>query len=76
MGRNQKNCTLAHHLDQHTDFPIFFLLRAAPSAQGSSQARGRIGAVAVALHHSHSNAGSEMCETYTAAHGSAGSSTH
>ena len=28
-------------------------------AYGDSQARGQIGAVAAALHHSHSNAGSE-----------------
>jgi len=32
--------------------------RGAPSAFGSSQARGPIGAVAAGLHHSHSNAGS------------------
>ena len=28
---------------------------------GGSQARGQIGAVAAGLHHSHSNAGSELC---------------
>ena len=33
--------------------------RAAPAAYGGSQARGRIGAVAAGLHHSHSNVGSE-----------------
>ena len=38
-------------------FVFFFFLRAAPEAYGGSQARGRIGAVAVSLHHSHSNAG-------------------
>ena len=35
------------------------LFRAAPKAYGSSQARGRIGAIAACLRHSHSNAGSE-----------------
>ena len=42
-------------------FFFFFLLlfRAAPTAPGRSQARGRIGTVATGLHHSHSNMGSE-----------------
>ena len=40
-------------------FSFFFLLfRATPTAYGSSQARGRIGAVAAGLCHSHSNTGS------------------
>ena len=42
--------------------PIFFsflLFSVAPEAYGSSQARGRFGAIAAGLHHSHSNAGSE-----------------
>ena len=30
-------------------------------AHGGSQARGQIGATAAGLHHSHSNAGSELC---------------
>ena len=30
-------------------------------AYGGSQARGRIGAAAAGLHHSHSNLGSELC---------------
>ena len=30
-------------------------------ARGGSQARGLIGAIAVGLHHSHSNEGSEPC---------------
>ena len=38
---------------------VFCLFRAAPSAYGGSQARGPIGAVAIGLHHSHSNTGSE-----------------
>ena len=37
---------------------VFCLFRAVP-AYGGSQARGRIGAVATGLHHSHSNKGSE-----------------
>ena len=34
---------------------------ATPTANGGSQARGGIGAVAARLHHSHSNARSELC---------------
>ena len=41
-------------------FLVFFAFsRAAPSAYGGSQARGRIGALAAGLHQSHSNTGSE-----------------
>ena len=40
-------------------FLSFLLFRAAPSAYESSQARGRIGAVAARLRHNHSNTGSE-----------------
>ena len=39
----------------------FFVFKAEPEADGSSQARGRIGATAAGLHHSHSNARSELC---------------
>ena len=38
---------------------LFLLFRATPVAYGSSQARGRGGATAAGLHHSHSSAGSE-----------------
>ena len=38
---------------------FFFLFTAAPAAYGGSQARGRIGASAAGLPHSHGNAGSE-----------------
>ena len=38
---------------------LFSLFRAAPMAYGCSQARDQIGAVAVGLYHSHSNARSE-----------------
>ena len=34
---------------------IYLFIRAAPTAYGSSQARGKIGASAAGLHHSHSN---------------------
>ena len=36
-------------------FCLFGLFRAAPEAYGGSQARGRIGAVAASLQHSHSH---------------------
>ena len=39
---------------------VFCLFRAALTAYGGSQARGRIGAVAAGLRQSHSNAGSEL----------------
>ena len=38
---------------------LFAFSRAAPVAYGDSQARGRIGATAAGLRHSHSNTGSE-----------------
>ena len=38
---------------------LFAISWAAPAAYGGSQARGRIGAVAASLHHSHSHVGSE-----------------
>ena len=40
-------------------FFFFGLLRAAPAAYGSSQAKGHIRAEAAGLHHSHSNEGSK-----------------
>ena len=39
---------------------FFYLFRAAPTAQGGSQARSLIGAAAAGLHHSHSHARSEL----------------
>ena len=42
-------------------FFFFCLFRAAPSAYGSSQARGQIRAITASLHHSHSNARSDSC---------------
>ena len=38
----------------------FCLFRATPMAYGGSQARGQIRVVAASLHHSHSNAGSQL----------------
>ena len=43
-------------MDAVLAFNIYILFRAAPVAYGGSQARGPIRAVAVNLHHSHSNA--------------------
>ena len=42
-------------------FCLFFFFLAAPMAYGVSQARGRIGAIAASLRHSHFNVGSEPC---------------
>ena len=39
----------------------FFSLKASPVVYRGSQARGRIGATAASLHHSHSNTGSPAC---------------
>ena len=41
-------------------FFFFWLFRAAPMAYGDSWAGGQIGATALGLRHSHSNAGSEV----------------
>ena len=40
-------------------YQSFLLFRATPAAYGSSQARGRIGAIAAGLCHNHGNTGSE-----------------
>ena len=42
-------------------FIIFLLFRTTPTAYGSCQARGRIGAIAASLYHSHSNMESKPC---------------
>ena len=55
---------------------LFAISWATAAAYGDSQARGPIGAEATGLHHSHSNAKSEPCLTYTTAHGNAGSLIH
>ena len=41
-------------------FCLFAFSRAAPAAYGGSQARGLIRAIAIGLHQSHSNSGSEL----------------
>ena len=73
-----KNYTLFFFtLSLSVSLSLFFRFRAAPVAHGSSQARGRIGAVAASLHHSHSNAGSKLClRPAPTAHGNTGSLTH
>ena len=48
-----------HHLSPTLIKLNFFFFRAALAAYGSSQASGRILTVAVGLHHSHNNEGSE-----------------
>ena len=53
-------------------FSFFAFSRATLVAHGGSQTRGRIGAVAIGLRQSHSNARSKpMSATYTTAHGNA-----
>ena len=51
---------MAHRLPDSANntilFRFCFLIKVAPEAYGSSQAKGRIGAAAAGLHHSHSNA--------------------
>ena len=48
-------------LGDHPPAFYFLLFMAAPMAYGGSQARCQTGAAAAGLHHSHSNAGSELC---------------
>ena len=61
----EKHCNKLRGYLEHcfSFFPFFFFLvfRALPKAYGSSQARGRIGAVPASLHHSLSNARSKPC---------------
>ena len=58
-------------------FFFFCLFMAASTAYGSSQARGRIGAVTDGLPHSHRQRWIQvMSVTYTTANGNAGSLTH
>ena len=70
---------LWHNSEEFSFFFFFFcFFRAAPPvAYGGSQARGLIGALAIGLRHSHSNARSRAASaTYTTAHGNTGSRTH
>ena len=66
-NKPQENVELQHQFLFFFSFFLFFFFffffafsRAEPTAYGGSQARGPTGAVAAGLHHSHSNAGSEL----------------
>ena len=49
------------HAKKHLHgFTISFFLRATPAAFGGSQARGLVRGMTADVHHSHSNAGSEL----------------
>ena len=50
---------------QYSIFLFLLFFRATPAAYGGSQARGRIGATAASLHHSHSNTRSKPCLWFT-----------
>ena len=74
--RNQRLSTIisCSHI-KNIDF-FFNLFRAIPAAYGGSQARNRIGAVAVSLHHSQTRQIQASSATYTTAHGNTWSLTH
>ena len=55
-----RNDRLIHRRLQGFKVSEIFFFRATPVAYGSSQAMGGIRAAAAGLHHSHSNAGSEL----------------
>ena len=54
-------------------FIYLVFLGTAQMVHGGSQAKGRTGAAAASLHHSHSNARSAVSVTYTPAHSNVGS---
>ena len=58
---------LRDDLDHSLVFFLFLFLsfQATPMAHGRSQARGQIRGVVAGLHHSHSNARSELCQQPT-----------
>ena len=60
MHRDLPILQMTHFGILHSIQFFFFLFRAISMAQGGSQARGSIGAVADSLHHSHNNAGFEL----------------
>ena len=69
LASAQSPLSNSHHGCLHTHilfwgfgvfFVLFCLFRAAPTAYGSSQARGQIRAIVAGLCHSHSNARSEL----------------
>ena len=53
-------CQFLRYSKVTQSYILFLLFMAIPVAYGSSQARGQIGAAAASLHHSHSNARSEL----------------
>ena len=53
-------CTLEKNVYSTAFIIIILIFRATPASCGNSQARGRIGATASSLCHSHSNARSEL----------------
>ena len=58
-------------------FFFFCIFRAAPAVYGGSQAKGRTGAVAASLHHSHSNHRIQAASaTYATAHSNSRSLAH
>ena len=57
----RKYVLLLHEHDLPKAKLFFFFFRVAYKAHGGSQARGQIGATAAGLHHSHSDARSELC---------------
>ena len=59
MKKRNKNIILIFVLVGDFKAFFFFLFRAAPMAYGSSQVRGRIGAIAASPGHNHNNSGSE-----------------
>ena len=61
MTDTQEVLAFGYYPGPHFFVCLFLLFRAAPAAYGGSQAKGRIGAAAAGLRHSHSNARSEPC---------------
>ena len=56
----------SNHLFLSLFIYLFIYFRAPPMVYGNSQGRGRIGAIAAGLHHSHSHEGSEPTPQLTA----------
>ena len=73
IGNKERDMVLTFSFLSLSFFFCFF--RAAPTAYGGSQARGRIRAIAAGLHHSHSNSRAASA-TYITAHGNTGYLTH
>ena len=54
-GKTQKSVCTIEFLASNDFLLLLLLFRAEPTAYGSSQDRGPVGAAAAGLHHSHSN---------------------